>query len=192
MAIIPLRRYPVALTLLFAASAMLVAAGCGDDATSPTQPALPAFQQAATNGPGTGLNTVLDATVLEAMNLALQDEYHAELTYLKVINTFGEVQPFYTILFAEQRHSEAIAQLFTNHGLTVPASNWNLGNVPSFGSLTEACAAGVAAELANIALYDELLARDLPQDVRNVFTNVRAASLDKHLPAFQTCCACIQ
>jgi hypothetical protein len=190
MAMNLLRRHSVALALFIAAGAIL-AAGCGNNATSPTRPALPAFQQAAANGPGTALNTVLDATVLEAMNLALQDEYHAELTYLKVVDTFGEVQPFYSILFAEQRHSEAIVQLFTNHGLAVPASNWNLANAPAFGSLTEACAAGVAAELANIALYDELLTRDLPQDVRNVFTNVRAASRDKHLPAFQTCCVCI-
>ncbi|MGD8330382.1 MAG: DUF2202 domain-containing protein [Acidobacteriota bacterium] len=186
-----LRRGSVALALLVAAGAVF-AAGCGDDATSPTQPALPAFQQTAANGGGTGLNTVLGTDTVEAMNLAIQDEYHAEFTYLKVIETFGEVQPFYNILFAEQRHSAAIAQLFTNHGLPVPASNWNLDNAPTFGSLTEACAAGVEAELANIALYNQLLARELPQDVSNVFTNLRAASLEGHLPAFQTCCACTQ
>jgi len=186
-----LRRRSFALALLVVAGAFL-AAGCGDDATSPTQPTLPAFQQAAANGGGTGLNTVLGTATLEAMTLAIQDEYHAEFTYMKVLDTFGDVQPFYNILFAEQRHSEAIAKLFSNHGLEVPVSNWNVGNVPVFGALTEACAAGVAAELANIALYDELLTLDLPQDVRNVFTNLRAASLENHLPAFQTCCACNQ
>lgn len=177
-------------TLALIVVAAVALAGCGSDSTTPTSPALPAFQQAATSGSGTGVGGVADAVTLDAMNAAIQGEYHAEVTYLKVLDTFGQVQPFYNILFAEERHSEAIAGLFTNRGLAVPASVWNLGNVPTFASLPEACAAGVAAELANIALYDELLTRDLPQDVRNVFTNLRAASLEGHLPAFQTCCAC--
>jgi hypothetical protein len=36
-------------------------------------------------------------------------------------------------------------------------------------------------------MYDEFLSLDLPDDVRTVFGNLRSASLDKHLPAFQTC-----
>jgi hypothetical protein len=173
---------------LLAVAVAIVAAGCGDDAVSPTRATLPAFQQSA--GPGTVGAGVLSTETVAAMNAAIQDEYHAEFVYLNVIEVFGEVQPFYNILFAEIRHSEAIAQLFSNHGLTVPASQWNLSNVPTFASLTEACAAAVSAELENIALYDELLGEDLPQDVRNVFTSLRAASLENHLPAFQSCCAC--
>lgn len=145
---------------------------------------------------GTGDCTSSDgpvtAEVLDALNLAIQDEYHAEFVYLKVIADFGEVQPFSRIVNAEERHSEAIGKVFTNHDLPVPASDWNLGNVPSFGSLPDACAAGVEAEIANIALYDELLTLDLPQDARNVFTNIRAASLENHLPAFEACCLCNQ
>ena len=168
------------------------AAGCSSD-SSPTSPSMAPVQAQSTLGAGTGGgSSVLDAATLEAMNRGIQDEYHAEFVYMKVIEKFGDVQPFYNIVYAEQRHSEAIANLFTNRGLLVPPSDWNLGNVPEFASVADACAAGVVAELENIALYDELLTLDLPQDVRNVFTNIRAASLDKHLPAFQTCCACTQ
>jgi hypothetical protein len=69
----------------------------------------------------------------------------------------------------------------------VPVSDWSGDNVPGFATLAQACAAGVDAELANIALYDELLKGDLPADVRRVFENVRAASLNSHLPAFERC-----
>jgi len=155
------------------------------------------------NGPGPGTcgegdGTCTDASgpvtdeVLNAMNLAIQDEYHAEAVYARVIADFGDAQPFYNIINAEQRHSEAVGRVFTNHDLPVPASEWNLGNVPGFLTLPKACEAAVEAELANIALYDQFLTLDLPQDAHNVFTNIRAASLEKHLPAFQACCLCNQ
>jgi hypothetical protein len=91
------------------------------------------------------------------------------------------------VVYAEQRHSESIARLYENHGLVAPRSAWTVDNVPHFGSLTEACAAAVAAEQDNVALYDTYLALDLPRDVANVFGNNRTASLERHLPAFQAC-----
>jgi hypothetical protein len=36
-------------------------------------------------------------------------------------------------------------------------------------------------------MYDDLLASPLPDDVVKVFTKLRAASLNNHLPAFQNC-----
>jgi hypothetical protein len=53
--------------------------------------------------------------------------------------------------------------------------------------VAEACATGAVAEVANIELYDDFLALDLPYDVRRVFEANRVASLDKHLPAFERC-----
>jgi hypothetical protein len=51
-----------------------------------------------------------------------------------------------------------------------------------------ACAAGVVAEQEDAAFYTPYLNRaDLPQDVRNVFTNLQRASLENHLPAFERC-----
>jgi hypothetical protein len=47
----------------------------------------------------------------------------------------------------------------------------------------------LTAEQENIALYDRFFALDLPPDVRRVFENNRAASLNNPLPAFQRCAA---
>lgn len=124
---------------------------------------------------------------LAAMTDAIQDEFLAENTYLRVLADFGRVLPFQNIVYAEQRHSEAIAYLFIKRGVEVPVSEWDINNVPVFTTLQAACAAGVQAEEDNIALYDELLELTLPADVKEVFTNNRAASLNNHLPSFQAC-----
>lgn len=147
---------------------------------------LPAAQACGSDeGPAAPLGT--DQELAVVMNGAIQDEYHAEEVYLKVLDDFGDVLPFYNIVVAEVRHSASIAGLFGNRGWTVPVSEWNRDNVPGFATLARACAAGVEAEQANIALYDELLEGDLPADVERVFVNVRAASLNNHLPAFERC-----
>jgi len=213
------RKAHVQLSLLVLVAIAAMACGGSDIASSPAAPALLATAGGSmadpttgsngngsgngANGPGdgtcingdgtcTGTSGAITDEVLDAMNQSIQDEYHAEFVYARVIADFGDVQPFYNIINAEQRHSEAVGRVFINHELAVPASEWNLGNVPSFGSLPAACAAAVEAEIANIALYDEILTLELPQDARNVFTNIRAASLEKHLPAFEACCLCNQ
>jgi hypothetical protein len=122
-----------------------------------------------------------------AIATALQDEYHAEQTYRGVLTSFGNAMPFANIITAEQRHAAALASLLEVRGIAVPASIWNAGNVPQFSTLATACAVAADAEVANIALYDELLTQDLPTDVRTVFTNNRRASLEGHLPAFTRC-----
>ena len=57
----------------------------------------------------------------------------------------------------------------------------------TFSSLQDACGAGVVAEIENAAIYSRYLELPLPSDVRTVFESNRAASLDKHLPAFERC-----
>lgn len=148
---------------------------CGSDST-PTAPS-----------PVVG--TPLPASVQAAMQEAIVDEYRAEAIYTGVITDFGALAPFTNVLTAEQRHSAAIAGLYVRRGLAAPANPWTLGNVPRFATFREACAAGVAAERENIAIYDRYLSLDLPQDVRQVFESNRAASLFNHLPAFERCAA---
>jgi len=151
-------------------SGLLVVAGC-DEARSPVGPSV----------------VVLSADLQAALELTLQDEFRAEAIYQGVLNDFGPVLPFAAILTAEQRHSTSIGLLFTRRGLAVPASLVTVSTVPHFPTVRAACAAGVVAERENIALYDRFLAGDLPDDVRQVFSNNRRASLDNHLPAFLTC-----
>lgn len=128
-----------------------------------------------------------DADELAMLNEAIQDEYRAQFTYQKVVSTFGNVQPFTNILQAEIQHANEITALYQARGLSAPASIWNLNNVPSYGSVQEACAAGVTGEVGNVAMYDRFLALDLDADIRIVFENLRAASQNQHLPAFQQC-----
>ncbi len=156
-------------------AALLLAAACGDDDDDTINPAQIPTQR-------------LDDEVRLAMDTAIQDEYRAEETYRQVLRDFGEVAPFTNIVNAEQLHSEALATLYIARGLSVPASGWNRNNVPRYASVREACAAGVVGEEENIALYDGWLGElDLPADVERVFTNLRDASRDNHLPAFERC-----
>ena len=185
-------------TLTFITFVSIASMGCNDSVT-PTSPEPPmlGYQYGQTNNlnangsntaNGTGVVTQgTTAEVLAAMALTLQDEYHAENIYRRVLADFGQVFPFSRIVNAEQRHSSAIAGLYRNRSLEVPTSEWNLGNVPRFESIREACTAAAQAEIDNIALYDTYLELELPNDVRNVFTNNRAASLHNHLPAFEAC-----
>lgn len=118
---------------------------------------------------------------------ALQEEYKAQMLYRSVLQTFGaETAPFALIEQAEARHVEALKELFVRREMDPPA--WTPETLPTFSSIPEACAGGVAAEIADAAFYDEYLPRvDLPQDVKNVFTNLQKASLENHLPAFERC-----
>jgi hypothetical protein len=151
------------------AAALLTAlAACGDN-EFPTTPGTP----------------VADAVT--AMTRAIQDEFLAENTYLRVLAEFGRVAPFQNILYVEQRHSEAIAYLFLKRGLSVPESSSDINSVPVYSALQAACAAAVEVEEDIIAMYDELLAQNLPADVSQVFTSNRASSFNNRLPAFQAC-----
>jgi hypothetical protein len=121
-----------------------------------------------------------------AIERALADERAAEARYEAVTRSLGAVMPFRQLERAERRHAWALEQLLSQHGASVPP-------VPSARStvekktLREECALGVEAEKKNIALYDELMTRELPTDVQCVFSHLRAASRDRHLPALERC-----
>lgn len=87
---------------------------------------------------------------------------------------------------AEARHIEALCALFRRYDLTVPANPWP-GKVERFRSLQAACEAGVAAEIANGAMYDRLLATSQRPDVIAVLRSLQQASQQRHLAAFRRC-----
>ena len=85
-----------------------------------------------------------------------------------------ETVPFALIVESEERHVEALQMLFTRRAAGAAAS-LDAAGFPTYDSMPVACAAGVAAEIADAAFYDEYLPRtDLPQDVQNVFTNLQS------------------
>jgi hypothetical protein len=128
----------------------------------------------------------LSASEVEALNLALQDEYKALATYERVIMDHGSVAPFSSIAGAEGQHIASLKALFDTYGLEIPVSEW-AAQVPSFSSLSEACAGGVQAEIENAALYDQLFPMTTHPDITLVFEQLQAASLEQHLPAFERC-----
>ena len=140
--------------------------------------ALVAFVQPQQPDPAaTDLKAVLDPLLL--------DEWHAEALYAQVMTNHGEVRPFVNIIEAERRHAEFLLLLYAKYDLAIPAKT--IRALPSFAELTDACSASKQAEIDNAALYDVALAQTLPDDVRHVVTRNRAASLDRHLPAFDRC-----
>lgn len=77
-------------------------------------------------------------------------------------------------------------RLLTKHGAEYDAANPFRGHGRGPADLAEAARAWVKGEIDNIAMYDEMLevVKDFP-DITRVFTNLRRASLESHLPAFE-------
>ncbi len=123
---------------------------------------------------------------IDALYLALSDEYKAEATYLQVIEDFGEVKPFTNIMAAEQKHAEKLIILLEKYGLEVPENPY-IGAIQSYTSIQEACGVGVQAEIENVELYDQLLSSTEREDILRVYRALQRASQENHLPAFENC-----
>jgi len=132
----------------------------------------------------TGFAQTLDEQTQQALIAALTDEYTAKATYQKVIDTFGDVRPFSSIIQAEQTHIDLLLPLFEKYGVPVPEEN-QYADAPEFATLQDALKAGVDAEIVNAKLYDDLLATVKEADILAVFTRLRDASQENHLPAFE-------
>jgi rubrerythrin len=126
----------------------------------------------------------LSSTEEAALRDALDDEQRAWATYDQVIADQGAVRPFINIVEAEARHIGTLEALFATYGLDVPENPW-VGAVPRYPSVSEACKAGVVAEIENVKLYDRLFERTQRPEILAVFRNLRAASEERHLPAFE-------
>jgi len=126
-------------------------------------------------------------TLHQVLRIAIYDEYHAYNTYLKVINQFGEIKPFVNIIQAEINHYSALMPLLEKYSVLVPTDDW-YEKIEIPAKLVECCELGVAAEIANIKMYDNLLkyTSEYP-DVTDVLYKLQAASYNNHLPAFRKC-----
>jgi len=132
----------------------------------------------------------LSAAALEAVLVALDDEYRARAFYLAVLERFPGAMPFAHIVGSEERHAAALANILKTIGLPVPP-NPHVGTedirrgVPA--SLACACGLAVKEEIHNDRLYaDELLPKvaDFPV-IAAVFERLMLASRERHLPAFR-------
>ncbi len=138
-----------------------------------------------------GINVMasINNSAKSALLLAIDDEYRAYSTYVSVKEKFGEIKPFVNIAQAELRHIAALESLMTQYGIEIPKNPYLAPSPAAPESVSAACAIGVQAEIDNAKLYDEKL---MPmskgyEDIQTVFQNLRDASQERHLPAFQRC-----
>lgn len=112
-----------------------------------------------------------------------EGEYAAYAMYSAVIDKYGSVEPYVTIREAEGRHIQALIRQLSRFGIEVPENPY-LGNVLAPDDLKTAAEAWAVGEIANVELYDELLAQTTDSNLIRVFNNLRASSNDQHLPLF--------
>ncbi|MEZ5217310.1 MAG: DUF2202 domain-containing protein [Ilumatobacteraceae bacterium] len=124
------------------------------------------------------------------LDQAMAEERLAVATYQAVLDEFGNVASFSNIVRSETRHVSSLQTVADRYGIDV--SDALPGDVTVPATLADAYDLGIAVEIEDGDLYDTLIARmdaadiadDFP-DVIRVFENLQAASLDKHLPAFE-------
>lgn len=174
-------------------AALLLAAACtksprrepGAAATAELH-AQPVESGAQTVRPCTYETGPLSAGTRAAIERALADERRAEAEYDALVRVHGAEPPLVNVVRSERRHAAELEQLLRMHGAPVPTSVAPEPRVTA-ADARAACAHGAESERENIALYDELLASPLPDDVRCVFERLRAMSATRHLPAFERC-----
>jgi hypothetical protein len=130
----------------------------------------------------------LSVEATQAWRTALDEEYRAEAVYASLVTKFG-TRPSFRVIAQSDRHQAWILEsLGMAHGLELPT---NSSATPAIAvdlkTTAAACRAGLESEKKAIALYEELLKKDLPVDLRRAFEHLRAASADHHLHDFEAC-----
>ena len=123
----------------------------------------------------------------QVLRIAVYDEYHAYETYRKVIETFGNQMPFISVIEAEIKHYEELTKLLEKYNVPLPVNDW-YEKIVLPNTLVECCEVGVAAEIDNIQMYDNLLlyVEEYP-DIQDTLYRLQAAAYNDHLPAFRQC-----
>lgn len=125
-----------------------------------------------------------DAYLLWEALMGADGEYAALASYQAVLDEYGDVEPYATIMEAEARHADALGRQLERLGVEVPENPY-LGDIPAPADLQTAAEAWAEGEILNVELYDQLIADAESEQVIKVFNNLRSASLDSHLPAFE-------
>lgn len=133
------------------------------------------------NGNTTAKATEEKVTVQEVLRYAMNDEQEAKATYGAIMEKYGDVAPFNRIIQAEERHITLLEPLMDKYNVTMPEEKVEIKEIPA--TLEEAYALGVKAEEENIAMYEAYLQEDVPDDVKQVITQLMNDS-KKHLQAF--------
>lgn len=121
----------------------------------------------------------------QVLRIAIYNELIAYETYIKVIEKFGQVDPFIHIIEAEKKHYLALSTLLELYNVPLPLNDYsNYIEIPN--TLQECFELGVASEIENIAMYDNLLSYTNGYlDIQDILFKLQAASYNNHLEAFR-------
>lgn len=128
--------------------------------------------------------TMTGEEVILAALMGPDGEYAAAASYLAVLEEYGQVEPYATIYEAELRHADALIRQLERLGAEVPENPY-LGQIAAPADLQSAAEAWAEGEVLNVELYDYLLTMTEDEQLIKVLNNLRSASLDSHLPAFE-------
>jgi hypothetical protein len=129
-------------------------------------------------------DVMTDTEIVLAALMGPDGEYAAAASYLAVLDKYGSVEPYQTIYQAELRHIDALIRQLERQGEVVPENPY-LGKITSPEDLVSAAEAWAIGEVLNVELYDQLISKTDNENLLKVLGNLRSASLDSHLPAFE-------
>jgi hypothetical protein len=125
-----------------------------------------------------------DTEIVLAALMGPEGEYAAAASYLAVLDKYGSVEPYQTIYQAELRHIDALIRQLERLGGDVPENPY-LGKITAPDDLVSAAEAWAIGEVLNVELYDLLMSKTDNSSLLKVLGNLRSASLESHLPAFE-------
>lgn len=176
-----------------------IAIGLGVSACAPAETPTPTATQTptatATPDPGSLTDIVnlmaglapaegIDAAIAWEALTGPDGEYAAAASYQAVLDKFGQVEPYATILQAELKHINALTRQLERAGVVVPENPY-LGNLVAPENLRLAAEAWAEGEILNVSMYDELLTQAADTNLIRVLSNLRRSSQESHLPMFQ-------
>lgn len=130
-----------------------------------------------------GALTDKELSLADMLMYSAQDEYIARAEYEAIIKEFDVIRPYSNIMRSEETHLDSLRDIYETYNIEFPPdiSKEQL-IIPT--TLLEAAKIGVQAEIDNIAMYEEFLKHDLPEDIKDVFNTLMKGSIN-HLKAFQ-------
>jgi hypothetical protein len=129
-------------------------------------------------------DVMTDSEIVLAALMGPEGEYAAAASYLAVLDKYGSVEPYQTIYQAELRHIDALIRQLERLGEEIPENPY-LGKITAPDDLVSAAEAWALGEVLNVELYDQLISKTQNANLLKVLGNLRSASLDSHLPAFE-------
>ncbi|WP_026803437.1 ferritin-like domain-containing protein [Aliarcobacter lanthieri] len=123
----------------------------------------------------------------QILQIAVYDEFEAYETYSRIIEKFGNITPFINVKEAEAVHYSVLIQLMQKYNIEVPINDFSTAIINIPNTIIECCELGVAGEINNISMYNNLLSFAVDSDIIDVLFKLQAASYNNHLPAFRNC-----